>query len=134
MFLPFAILRVEPMVRIHNFTAFIQRSADHNHYALLTDNALGPAFDRPGGALWVYYGQYQLLKLLSRFEQKRRGGVPYERVIYMRVDMHWFYPHPPLKELNPSIGVWVPDGQGNRGINDRHAVCNRTAATVPVYT
>eukprot|EP00906_Rhabdomonas_costata_P025879 RCo036956 len=44
--------------------------------------------------------------------------------------MVWLHPHPPLTLLDPRW-VWVPEGADWRGgLNDRHAVCNRSAAEV----
>ena len=58
-----------------------------------------------------------------------RLGQWYTRVVHSRPEFTWLRPHPPL-ELMPSAFAWLPLGEDwYGGVNDRHAVLNRTAAT-----
>lgn len=61
-------------------------------------------------------------------EHERWRGVPYSRIIFSRLEFHWYAPHPPLSLMEPSA-VWLPYHTG-RGLFDRHAVLNRSAAEV----
>ena len=52
------------------------------------------------------------------------------RVVFSRLEFWWLRPHPPLRLLHPSV-VWLPSGEDYYGgVNDRHAVLNRSAAQV----
>ena len=72
----------------------------------------------------------QCFGLIQAYERNpARQGRLYERVLWSRIDMTWVHEHPPLRLL-PSLYLWVPYGEDFKGLNDRHAVCNRTAANV----
>jgi hypothetical protein len=51
----------------------------------------------------------------------------YERVMFTRLEMEWLAPHPPLSLLDPAH-LWVPTGEDNTGVNDRHWLANRKDA------
>ena len=73
-------------------------------------------------------------------------GYPYEYVVWSRIDMLWLRPHlPPLflhrnfssqndyAEQSQSCFIcWAPEGEDHGGVNDRHALLTRRAATVYV--
>ena len=66
------------------------------------------------------------LQLVARTE--RRNGWQYDRIVHTRLDLQWLRPHPPLHLLAASQ-AWVPSGEDYYGgLNDRHAVLNRTQA------
>lgn len=60
-----------------------------------------------------------------------RGGMAYERVMFTRLEFEWLYNHPPLSLLDPRY-MWVPTGEDNTGINDRHWLVNRKDAAVRI--
>jgi hypothetical protein len=63
-------------------------------------------------------------------QEAARGGARYERIVFSRLEFWWLRPHPPLRLLHPSV-VWLPSGEDYYGgVNDRHAVLNRSAAQV----
>jgi hypothetical protein len=66
------------------------------------------------------------LQLVARTE--RRNGWQYDRIVHTRLDLQWLRPHPPLRLL-AARQAWVPSGEDYYGgLNDRHAVLNRTQA------
>jgi hypothetical protein len=50
----------------------------------------------------------------------------YERFVVTRSDFLWLAPHPPL-ELLREDRVWIPEGEDWEGINDRHAILDRSS-------
>ena len=66
----------------------------------------------------------RVLDMVVQHERRRR--VPYDRIIFSRLEFEWFAPHPPLSLMAPSA-VWLPYHTG-RGLLDRHAVLNRSSA------
>ena len=59
--------------------------------------------------------------------QRRPAGRRYERVMFTRLEMEWLAPHPPLDLLDAKY-IWVPTGEDNTGVNDRHWLANRADA------
>lgn len=57
----------------------------------------------------------------------RPAGMRYERIMFTRLEMEWLAPHPPLSLLDPKY-LWVPTGEDNTGVNDRHWLANRADA------
>ena len=47
--------------------------------------------------------------------------------MFTRLEFEWLHDHPPLHLLDPSY-LWVPTGEDNEGVNDRHWVANRRDA------
>jgi hypothetical protein len=56
-------------------------------------------------------------------------GAPYERVLFTRLEFEWLRPHPPLALLDAGR-TWVPAGEDNGGLNDRHWLAPRAHAAV----
>lgn len=48
----------------------------------------------------------------------------YDRFILTRSDYYYEAKHPSLKSLDPNF-IWVPEGEDNGGISDRHAVISK---------
>jgi hypothetical protein len=59
-----------------------------------------------------------------RLRRARPAGMRYERVMFTRLEFEWLAPHPPLSLLDPKY-LWVPTGEDNTGVNDRHWLANR---------
>ena len=58
------------------------------------------------------------------------AGWRFGRIVFSRLEFWWLRPHPPLELLAPEA-VWAPTGEDYYGgVNDRHAVLNRSAAEV----
>ena len=56
------------------------------------------------------------------------SGGRFDRIIHTRLDLQWLRPHPPIRLLS-AAHAWVPTGEDYYGgLNDRHAVLNRSAA------
>ena len=72
-------------------------------------------------------GYSRCLDLIETHERER--GVPYDRVVFSRLEFNWLAPHPPLSLLPPCF-VWVPRSHDGQPINDGHAVLPRSAASV----
>ena len=82
---------------------------------------------RPG-TLRQLHSLHQCIELISEAERAR--GAPFGRLIHSRLEFHWLAPHPPLGLLDASY-TWIPEGQDYPGgVNDRHAVLNRSVADV----
>ena len=47
--------------------------------------------------------------------------------MFTRLEFEWLAHHPPLHLLDPSH-LWVPTGEDNTGVNDRHWLANRKDA------
>ena len=70
---------------------------------------------------------WRALALLA--EHEAATGAAYARVVRSRLDLRWLAAHPPLSLL-PATSVWIPLGEDYYGgLNDRHAVLSRAAAT-----
>ncbi|KAL1515978.1 hypothetical protein AB1Y20_002591 [Prymnesium parvum] len=88
---------------------------------------LSPVIGR-NNALLELRGLHFCLRTLARLEAS--SGKSYARVVHSRIEFVWLRPHPPLHLLAPRF-VWVPSGEDYySGLNDRHAVMNRSAAEV----
>ena len=74
-----------------------------------------------------FHYQSRCMQMIEAHEAQVRGGLQYERVLFTRLEMIWLQPHPPLSLLDPSL-VWVPAGEDNGGINDRHWLAGRAHA------
>ena len=44
--------------------------------------------------------------------------------MFTRLEFEWTHPHPPLALLDPAF-LWLPTGEDNTGLNDRHWIANR---------
>jgi hypothetical protein len=79
--------------------------------------------------LLEFHSQQRSYNALLRMEKDR--GSAFETVVFSRLEYTWLRPHPPLEMLRAravASCVWVPFGEDNSGINDRHAVMDRRAA------
>ena len=47
--------------------------------------------------------------------------------MFTRLEFEWLAHHPPLSLLDPKY-LWVPTGEDNTGVNDRHWLANRRDA------
>lgn len=91
---------------------------------------LSPAVGNPqANTLREFHYQSRCMRMIEEAERSRRGGKLYERVLFTRVENHWLHPHPPLALLSPDR-VWVPAGEDNGGVNDRHWLAPRRFATM----
>lgn len=87
---------------------------------------LSPAVGNPqANTLREFHYQSRCLTMIERAERAR--GRPYERVLFTRLENHWLAPHPPLALLSADR-VWVPAGEDNGGVNDRHWLSPRLIA------
>ena len=86
---------------------------------------LSPAVGNPqANTLREFHYQSRCMGMIEQAEARRRR--PYSRVLFTRLENHWLYPHPPLALLS-SDRVWVPAGEDNGGVNDRHWLASRKA-------
>jgi hypothetical protein len=65
--------------------------------------------------------------MINVHERAARRAVRYDRVMFTRLEFEWLAPHPPLRLLDPRY-LWVPTGEDNTGVNDRHWLANRADA------
>lgn len=118
------------------------------HYSKLRGVA-GPSVALAGDAggsdvhiKWWSYGTLAFishhevcLQLVQGAEQKRctlgdrRHACRYHRIVLTRGDFYWLQDHPALSALH-SRYIWTPSRFAQGGVNDRHAVLNRSAANV----
>ena len=91
---------------------------------------LSPALGNPqANTLREFHYQSRCMAMIEAAERGPvRNARLYERVLFTRVENHWLHPHPPLALLSPSR-VWVPAGEDNGGVNDRHWLAPRQMAT-----
>ena len=47
--------------------------------------------------------------------------------MFTRLEFEWLADHPPLSLLDPSY-LWMPTGEDNEGVNDRHWLASRADA------
>ena len=107
------------------------RGGAYNCTGIFLGNSIfAPVIGSPSiQSLPMLRGVQHCLELLEA-QEAARGGLRYERVVFSRLEFWWLRPHPPLRLLDPSI-VWLPSGEDYYGgVNDRHAVLNRSAAEV----
>lgn len=77
-----------------------------------------------------FHYQSRCIRMVEHYEQSAaRGGRTYERVMFTRLEFEWLHDHPPLSLLDPRY-LWVPTGEDNTGLNDRHWLANRHDAAV----
>ena len=89
---------------------------------------MSPALGNPNGnTLQEFHYQSRCIDMIKTHERGARRGVSYERVMFTRLEFEWLAPHPPLALLNASY-LWVPTGEDNTGVNDRHWLANRADA------
>lgn len=50
-------------------------------------------------------------------------------MLFTRLEFEWLAPHPPLHLLDSAL-VWLPTGEDNGGLNDRHWLASRAHAEV----
>ena len=86
-----------------------------------------PVLGNPGLSVLRELHDYSRVFELLRSHERQRT-VLYERVVFARLEMRWFAPHPPLALMDASK-VWLPFYTG-RGLNDRQAVLNRSVAGI----
>ncbi len=102
---------------------------------------LSPALGNPGGhTLRELHYQSRCMDMIEAHEARAGGAgaagtgpaarvYRYERVLFTRLEMEWLKPHPPLELLDPAH-TWIPAGEDNGGVNDRHWLAPRRAAAV----
>jgi hypothetical protein len=73
-----------------------------------------------------FHYQSRCMRMIEEAEVRRHSQ--YERVLFTRLENVWLHPHPPLDLLDPDL-VWVPAGEDNGGINDRHWLAGRAHAS-----
>ena len=111
---------------------------EDNDPRLWLPTMLSPALGNPqANTLREFHYQSRCMDMIEAAERgPTRGGREYARVLFTRLENHWLHPHPPLALLSPER-VWVPAGEDNGGVNDRHwlvrALCapSRAAAGLP---
>ena len=100
-------------------------SADKRKWLPLTTS---PVIGNPkGNTLQELHYQSRCIDMVGAHETEARRGAKYERVMFTRLEFEWLHDHPPLHLLDPSY-LWVPTGEDNEGVNDRHWVANRRDA------
>jgi len=73
------------------------------------------------------YSWHRCLEMIGAQELVR--GMRYALLVQSRADFVWGQPHPPPSYfLGSDPAVWVPEGEDWGGINDRHAVIERSLA------
>ena len=89
---------------------------------------LSPALGNPNGnTLQEFHYQSRCIQMVEAHEKTQRNGVQYNRVMFTRLEFEWLSNHPPLSALD-SRYLWIPTGEDNTGINDRHWLANRRDA------
>jgi hypothetical protein len=142
---PFAAVEVQSQPSPEELRAMLQQSG---HFAALSKQASGagagrlrqndedprlwlptmlsPAVGNPqANTLREFHYQSRCMDMIERVEARRARA--YERVLFTRLENHWLAPHPPLALLSPAH-VWVPAGEDNGGVNDRHWLSPRREA------
>lgn len=100
-------------------------SSDRRKWLPLTTS---PVIGNPkGNTLQELHYQSRCLDLIGAHEAGERRGVAYERVMFTRLEFEWLADHPPLAMLHPAY-LWLPTGEDNEGVNDRHWIANRMDA------
>lgn len=69
----------------------------------------------------------QCLELVKNAEAARKRS--YRFLMRTRTDLNWLANHPPVHLLD-ELHCWIPEGEDYGGINDRHALCGRSAGEV----
>tara|TARA_B110001452_G_scaffold152824_1_gene127166 strand:+ start:2388 stop:4148 length:1761 start_codon:yes stop_codon:yes gene_type:complete len=92
--------------------------------------ATSPVFGNPkGNTLQELHYQSRCIGMVAEHEQDERRGKQYERVMFTRLEFEWLHDHPPLSLLDAPY-LWLPTGEDNEGVNDRHWLANRKDAEV----
>lgn len=77
---------------------------------------------REGAGAVSVYKRWYFLQMLKEHGCLER----YDRFVVTRSDFLWLSPHPPLDLLRVDR-LWIPEGEDWGGINDRHAVLDRSS-------
>lgn len=89
-----------------------------------------PVFGNPAGnTLQELHYQDRCMRMVKDHEGEMRRGVLYEWVMFTRLEFTWLANHPPLSLLDHRY-MWIPTGEDNGGINDRHWIAHRHDADV----
>ena len=89
---------------------------------------MSPALGNPNGnTLQEFHYQSRCINMIGSHERTSRRGLRYDRVMFTRLEFEWLAPHPPLALLDPGY-LWVPTGEDNTGVNDRHWLASRDDA------
>jgi hypothetical protein len=93
---------------------------------------MSPALGNPNGnTLQEFHYQSRCIEMINSHEAsggpRRPARTPYERVMFTRLEFEWLASHPPLHLLDPKY-LWVPTGEDNTGVNDRHWLASRRDA------
>jgi len=89
---------------------------------------MSPVLGNPlGNTLQEFHYQSRCINMVGAHEVEERRGARYERVVFTRLEFDWLAAHPPLHLLDARY-LWVPTGEDNTGLNDRHWVANRRDA------
>lgn len=72
--------------------------------------------------LWNLHAKQYCRDLIV--EHEGRNNFVYDRVIYVRNDLFFAVPHPPLNVMSKDL-AWIPETHDWTGYNDRHAVLSR---------
>ena len=143
---PFAAASVEPQPTRDELIAALRASGRWEAYARQASGAgegrlsaadadprlwlptmLSPALGNPSGhTLREFHYQARCMRMIEARE-RAAGGRPYGRVLFTRLELEWLRPHPPLELLDPAV-TWVPAGEDNFGVVDRHWLAPRAAA------
>ena len=84
-----------------------------------------PVLGNPNGnTLQELHYQDRCMRLIAQHETGSRAGRTYDRLVFTRLEFEWLASHPPLSLLD-SRHLWMPTGEDNAGLNDRHWVANR---------
>ena len=90
---------------------------------------LSPALGNPSGNVlreMVYQSRcYHMVEAHERSAARR--GERYARVLFTRLEFEWVVPHPLLASL-PAQYTWIPAGEDNFGLYDRHWLASRRDA------
>ena len=144
---PFAAVEVEPQPAAFALREALRRSGHLGAYEKQASGAgagklrdgdsdprlwlptmLSPAVGNPqANTLREFHYQSRCMDMIEATESEQRGGRQYERVLFTRLENHWLAPHPPLALLSPTR-VWLPAGEDNGGVNDRHWLAPRRHA------
>ena len=144
---PFAAASVEPQPTRDELVAALRASGRWEAYAQQASGAgegrlspadtdprlwlptmLSPALGNPSGhTLREFHYQARCMRMIEAHERAAGDGAAYSRVLFTRLEFEWLRPHPPLELLDPAA-TWVPAGEDNFGVVDRHWLAPRSAA------
>ena len=138
---PFTRVRVDPMLTLPELQRRVAQSpnwpavskqfvSEKTHYGI---NVFAPVLGNGNlSVLRELHDYSRALRLVEVHEKSSdgRGGRRYSRLVFSRLEFEWLAPHPPLALLEPASAVWLPSGGVSGGLNDRHALLERSAADV----